>query len=149
VKCQSPSVCDNSRDLQTILSSLNDFNRYGDLYLRVNLVHVPAVSFESIPIDAIVTADSTGKAAVKGKLYKPNSLKDLIDVRVQIFDSHDKLIHADENRLTPWFGEIELTKFEAKDVAFWPECEDCPAFQPQHTSVFLRRRKLHPFPLCL
>jgi beta-galactosidase len=34
--------CDNSRDLETIPSSLSDFNRYGGLYRPVHLVYLPA-----------------------------------------------------------------------------------------------------------
>src|SRR5438270_6020497 len=43
-------LCDNSRDLDRMPSDLSDFSLYGGMYRHVNLVYLPAVSFETVHV---------------------------------------------------------------------------------------------------
>lgn len=61
--------CDNSRDLQLIPSDMSDFNLYGGLYRYVNLVHTPALCFETVQLDASLDeAGGSGSLTVRARL---------------------------------------------------------------------------------
>jgi beta-galactosidase len=68
---------DNSRDLELIPSDLSDFNLYGGIYRYLNLVYVPAVSFDKVHVKASTdAAGKNGVVRVKAFLYDPANIKE-------------------------------------------------------------------------
>jgi beta-galactosidase len=112
-------LCDNSRDLDLIPSSLSDFVRYGGLYRPVNLVYVPAISPERIHIDAVAQPGKPAKVSVKAKLFNPGSLIDTTNVQVRIFDPGGSIVYNNSRDLPAWSGETELASFEVSIPQLW------------------------------
>ncbi|MDF2937737.1 MAG: glycoside hydrolase family 2 protein [Paenibacillaceae bacterium] len=57
-------LADNSRDLQTVPSDISDFNLYGGIYRKVQLVYVPALSLERVHVEVRTEAkNGSGGAA--------------------------------------------------------------------------------------
>ena len=85
--------CDNSRDVEMIPSDLSDFNVYGGLYRYVNLIEVPAVSFDHVQINTNVDAQGVAgeidfKAMLRGDVPNESPAK----VLIQITDPLGKLV---------------------------------------------------------
>src|ERR1700676_5454629 len=112
-------MCDNSRDLEMIPSSLNDFDRFGGLYRYVNLVYLPAISLERVHIDAVVQPSQPAKVSVKGRLYNPGLLNDEVDILVRIFDPKGSIIHTVSQQVGAWEGERELSTFVVETPDLW------------------------------
>jgi len=63
---------DNSRDLETIPSSLSDFNIYGGLYRYLDLVYTPSLSIDKVFAQAATdVAGKEGRVRIKTLLYNP------------------------------------------------------------------------------
>jgi beta-galactosidase len=112
-------LCDNSRDLEMIPSSLSDFNRYGGLYRYVNLVYVPALSLEGVLIESAVQAKQPAKVSIKARLYNPESLNETARVSLRVLDPKGATIYRSNQALTPWKGEGKLATFDIKSPQLW------------------------------
>jgi beta-galactosidase len=112
-------MCDNSRDNETVPSSLNDFHRYGGLYRPVNLVYVPAVSLERIHIDAELVSKKEAKVSLRARLYNPESLKEPVHVEIGILDPHGRVIYSSTRSSEVWSGEQEIASFDVNDAQLW------------------------------
>ena len=112
-------MCDNSRDLETIPSSLNDFTRFGGLYRYVNLVYVPAISPERVHITAIVQPGQPAHVSVKARLHNPQFLDDSLEILIRLYDPKGSNIHTSSQRLDPWKGEQELLALEVNSPDLW------------------------------
>src|SRR5229473_2591393 len=112
-------LCDNSRDLEMIPSSLSDFNRYGGLYRYVNLCYLPALSLERVRIESSVQADQSANIAVKARLFNPRALSEAVRVSVRVFDPDGALIHSSSRTAAPWKGEAKLAAFAVKAPQLW------------------------------
>ncbi len=83
--------CDNTRDLEMIPSDLSDFNVYGGLYRYVDLISLPAVSFEQIHIDTQIDADyKHATIKVTPKLYNPSGIKGVASITYSLLDPEGK-----------------------------------------------------------
>src|SRR5207248_488657 len=70
-------LCDNSRDLDRMPSDLSDFSLYGGMYRHVNLVYLPAVSFETVHARTdFPSPKGPAKIAIFGTLYNPTNATD-------------------------------------------------------------------------
>jgi len=112
-------MCDNSRDLEMIPSSLNDFDRFGGLYRYVNLVYLPAISLERVHIDAVVQPSQPAKVSLKARLYNPGLVNDEVAILVRIFDPKGSIIHTVSQRIGAWEGERELSTFLVEAPNLW------------------------------
>ncbi|MGF7139447.1 glycoside hydrolase family 2 TIM barrel-domain containing protein [Roseimarinus sediminis] len=106
--------CDNSRDLELIPSDLSDFNLYGGLYRYVNLLSVPAVSFNQIHVDA-QPAKGYKKATVSitPQLYNPFNFEGKFIVNYTILDPDGKTVaslKAEGNRTDALQSSVEIKK---------------------------------------
>ncbi len=135
-------LCDNSRDLEMIPSSLSDFNRYGGLYRYVNLCYLPALSLERVRIESSVQADQSANIAVKARFFNPRALSEAVRVSVRVFDPDGALIHSSSRTAAPWKGEAKLAAFAAKAPQLWSpsrpalyRCEVTLASSDGETSV--------------
>jgi beta-galactosidase len=91
-------LCDNSRDLERIPSSLSDFVVYGGLYRHVNLIEVPAVSVARVLVGTQVTPSANGVSAsvdVSARFYDPTGNKEPLDVSVTIRDPDGKIVSSE------------------------------------------------------
>ena len=67
--------CDNRHDEELIPSDLSDFNLYGGIYRPVNLVYLPAVGVERIPVTPSLSADRRrASVSVALHLYNPQKI---------------------------------------------------------------------------
>ncbi|HKY44788.1 MAG TPA: glycoside hydrolase family 2 TIM barrel-domain containing protein, partial [Pyrinomonadaceae bacterium] len=112
-------MCDNSRDLEMIPSNLSDFNLYGGLYRYVHQLFVPAISLERIHIEPELLANGKAKVAVKARLYNPSSLKDEVEVNVEIRDPRDRVIHSTSRKLAPWAETQNVAAFSIDKPELW------------------------------
>lgn len=116
--------CDNSRDLEMIPSDLSDFNLYGGLYRHVNLVYVPAVSFEQIRIEAKV-AGKNGTLEIKPWFYRPEGTTEEGSLCVTLYDPAGKRI--EQRKVQARDGSC--IRFEVKRPVLWevdrPELYSC------------------------
>ena len=112
-------LCDNSRDLEMIPSSLSDFNRYGGLYRYVNLAYLPAVSLQRVLIQPVLEAKQSAKVSVKARLYNPRSAGDALKISLRILDPRGDTIYRSNQTLPPWKGEAKLATFEIKSPQLW------------------------------
>lgn len=84
---------DNSRDLEMIPSSLSDFNIYGGIYRYLNLVYVPAVSFDKLFVKAEVDKEGkAGKLTVTPRFYDPAFEGGDASIELRITDPSGKLV---------------------------------------------------------
>ncbi len=113
-------LCDNSRDLDRMPSDLSDFSLYGGLYRHVNLVYVPALSLETVHIKVdLPSPKSPAEIAIIGTLYNPSSMSDSIGIAVDIVDAQGVTIHTAKQKLTPWTGAKEFTRFTLQSPKLW------------------------------
>jgi beta-galactosidase len=111
--------CDNSRDLEAIPSSLNDFCRYGGLYRPVNLVYLPAISLDHVHVETSVSASGSAAVRVKARLYNPDSLADKLRISIRLLDPSGSVIHTTSTQIPPWKGEQVLTTFQTHEPVLW------------------------------
>jgi beta-galactosidase len=111
--------CDNSRDLEAIPSSLNDFYRYGGLYRHVNLVIVPAISLERVHIEPVIQPEGGARARVMARLYNPARLAGDLQVSVRISDPRGEVVYNASQRLAPWKGKREIGDWQVAQPLLW------------------------------
>jgi beta-galactosidase len=112
-------LCDNSRDLDMIPSTLSDFNRYGGLYRYVNLRYVPAISLERVLIESAMQANQSATVSLRSRLYNPRSRKESLRISVRVFDPAGALIHSSSRTMAPWNSEAKLETFAVKSPRLW------------------------------
>jgi beta-galactosidase len=113
-------LCDNSRDLERMPSDLSDFSLYGGLYRHVNLVYVPAVSFETVHVRTdFPSPTSPAKIAIVATLYNPTNAPDSLEVSVDVTDANGNSIHHSKQTMKPWQGVTELTSFTVAKPQLW------------------------------
>ena len=113
-------LCDNSRDLDRIPSDLSDFSLYGGLYRHVNLVYVPAVSFETVHIrTALPTPKSPAAITIVATLYNPAATTDPLNLTVEVAGASGATIHRSKHVLTPWQGASEIVSFTIPAPELW------------------------------
>ncbi len=76
-------LCDNSRDLERIPSSLSDFVLYGGLYRHVNLQTVPSSSIARLHVDSEVQPGKPAQLSVFARFHSPGGPRP-VDLRVEI-----------------------------------------------------------------
>jgi len=113
-------LSDNSRDLDRIPSDLSDFSLYGGLYRHVNLVYVPAVSFETVHIrTALPTPKSPAAITIVATLYNPAATTDPLNLTVEVAGASGATIHRSKHVLTPWQGASEIVSFTIPAPELW------------------------------
>ena len=112
-------LCDNSRDLETIPSALNDFHRFGGLYRNVTLTCVPAISLRRVHIGVDVTPPASAQITIKVQLHNPGSSRDELQLLVRIFDPKGSLVRTATRRLPAWEGESEVSRFKLDTPELW------------------------------
>ena len=84
---------DNSRDLEMIPSSLSDFNIYGGIYRSLNLVYLPAVSFDKVHVKAEVDKEGKmGKLTINTNLYEPTKSTENSKIQIRLMDPSGKAV---------------------------------------------------------
>ena len=111
--------CDNSRNLEMIPSSLNDFNRYGGLYRYVNLTYVPAISLERVHVHTIVEASGKAKVNIGARLYNPAALNHDVELAVRVLGPDGSLVHSSSQHLRVWDSEQPVSSFSLDTPHFW------------------------------
>jgi beta-galactosidase len=102
--------CDNSRDLEMIPSTLNDFNLYGGLYRYLNLRYVPAISMERVHVrDGVISA----------RLHNPRGLKEEVALEISVTDPAGKVLHTESSKRKPWTGEQQIARFKVDAPQLW------------------------------
>ncbi len=111
--------CDNTRDLETIPSSLSDFNLYGGIYRYLNLEYVPAVSIDKI--FALAEVDNAGKFGnLKLNLRLLNPLKlTTAKVDISLIDPAGKIINQFAKQLDTFSDDISVAEFSVKNPQLW------------------------------
>lgn len=112
-------MCDNSRDLEMIPSSLNDFTRHGGLYRYVNLTYVPVISLKQVHIDPIVNRGGASRACVRATLYNPTLLRDEVEISVRLFDPGGGVFHTSSKSLVLWDSEAEIACAQVSSPQLW------------------------------
>jgi beta-galactosidase len=110
---------DNSRDLEMIPSDLSDFNLYGGIYRYLDLVYVPAVSFDKVFAHAEV--DSTGKQgrlAIKARFHDPLNTG-AANVSIKLIDPSGKVIRQADKKLATLNGDIDITDLVIVSPQLW------------------------------
>src|ERR1700728_317493 len=120
-------LCDNSRDLETIPSSLNDFHRFGGLYRNVTLVYEPLISLRRVHITADMSHSASAQVTVKARLRNSDALEDDIQLRIRILDPKGALVQTTTGRFRAWDGERELSTFRLDNPELW---------SPSHPSLY-------------
>lgn len=112
-------LCDNSRDLERIPSSLSDFNLYGGLYRKVHLVQVPLVSLERMLVATSVRAGQPATVDVRARLYNPDSRAGVVTARVRIIDPAGTEIFATSRTMPCWDGAQTIAQTAIAAPALW------------------------------
>jgi len=112
-------LCDNSRDPETIPSSLNDFHRFGGLYRNVSLNYAPSISLERVHIAVDISKSASAQVTVKARLYNPVPLRDEVQLSIRVFDSKDSLVRTTTGRFPAWEGEQEISTFKLDNPELW------------------------------
>ncbi|WP_207532299.1 glycoside hydrolase family 2 TIM barrel-domain containing protein [Desertivirga arenae] len=111
--------CDNSRDAEMIPSSLSDFNIYGGIYRYLNLVYVPALSFDKLFAEAVLSNDlNTGTIQVRGRFYNPHHLVKG-NLVLKLKDPKGKEIGTIKSPLTSLNGDLTLGTLKIKNPDKW------------------------------
>jgi beta-galactosidase len=113
-------LCDNSRDLDRIPSDLSDFSLYGGMYRHVNLVYVPAISFETIHAQvSLPSPKASAEVSIQGTLYNPTRTNDSLEISIEVVDAQGSTVHKATQKLTPWTDAKELTHFTLNSPKLW------------------------------
>lgn len=113
-------LCDNSRDLDRIPSDLSDFSLYGGLYRHVNLVYVPAVSFEMVHIrTSLPTPKGPAGISIVATLYNPAAATATLNINVEVANSSGASVHSSKHVLTPWQASSEVVSFAIPAPELW------------------------------
>jgi beta-galactosidase len=112
-------LCDNSRDLETIPSSLNDFHRYGGLYRSVSLVYVPLICLERVHIMVDMSQATTAEVGIMARLYNPALLHEDLQLQVRVYDPRNSLVHTTNKHLPAWAEEQEISSFKLTEPELW------------------------------
>ncbi|GAC1377663.1 MAG: hypothetical protein NVS3B25_10060 [Hymenobacter sp.] len=124
---------DNSRDVEMIPSALSDFNLYGGLYRYLNLVYVPALSFEHVFAKAEVDkAGKRGTLGIKASLLNPAPGADA-QVTVRVVDPKGKAVGKYQAKLAVTAGEQEIHTFQIPKPTLWSP--DSPALYTVSVTV--------------
>ena len=110
--------CDNSRDTEMIPSDMSDFNLYGGIYRYLNLVYLPAVSFERIALKA--APDAKGKKwtlHLDASLYSPAGQQDA-QIDIKVLDPQGKEIATKTGNSS---GGSFAADFEIKKPVLWSD----------------------------
>lgn len=124
---------DNSRDLEMIPSDLSDFNLYGGIYRYLNLVYVPALSFDKI--FALAETDKVGKVGkvkVSARLYNPTEETQAV-VTIRLIDPNGKILQHVEKSIADFTNELSLADFLVKSPLLWTT--EKPVLYSLETSV--------------
>ena len=120
-------LCDNSRDQETIPSSLNDFHRFGGLYRDVMLMYAPSISLERVHIRVDVSRSASAQITIKARLYNPVLIRDEVHLLVRVFDPKGSLVGTANRRLMAWDGELEISTHTLDSPELW---------SPGHPSLY-------------
>jgi len=120
-------LCDNSRDLEMIPSSLNDFHRFGGLYRNVTLFYVPLISLKQVHITATMSQSALAQVKIKAKLRTPDALQDEVQLRIRLFDPKGSLVQSTTGRFQAWDGEQQISTFKLDRPELW---------SPSHPSLY-------------
>ncbi|HEY0710217.1 MAG TPA: glycoside hydrolase family 2 TIM barrel-domain containing protein [Polyangia bacterium] len=112
-------LCDNSRDLERIPSSLSDFVLYGGLYRHVNLVEVPAISLTRVLIDSTVAADGSAKLAINTRFWNPTQSTSAVTLSVVVTDPDAKVVYEKTSTAKAGAGTHALANFGLQDAKLW------------------------------
>jgi beta-galactosidase len=113
-------LCDNSRDLDRIPSDLSDFSLYGGMYRHVNLVYVPAISFETLHVRTeLPSVNSAAKISIAGTLYNPAGTTDSLDVAIEVLNAKGESIHSSKHKQKAWKDAAELASFTISTPELW------------------------------
>ncbi len=112
-------LCDNSRDADTIPSSLNDFHRFGGLYRDVTLHYVPVVSLERVHIAVDMVRPESAQLTIKARLHNPVRLTEEVQILIRIFDSRGSLVQTTTRRLSAWEGEQDISTIKLNNPELW------------------------------
>jgi beta-galactosidase len=119
-------LCDNSRDLETIPSELNDFHRFGGLYRNLTLFYVPAISLERVHIHVEMSRAARAQVSVRVRLHNPRAFREEVELLIRMFDSKGSLLRSATRRLPAWEGEQEAASFQVESPELW---------SPRHPSL--------------
>lgn len=112
-------LCDNSRDLEMIPSSLSDFNLYGGLYRPVHLQYRPSVAIERVHILTDVPPRGKAVGYIVARLSNPATLETVLEVSLRVVDPSGKEVHASTQTLQAWFGDRQLAQFDVLSPELW------------------------------
>jgi len=112
-------LCDNSRDLEMIPSSLNDFHRVGGLYRPVTLIYLPSISLERVHTVVDMSRSASAQIAIKARLHNPVQYRDEVQLLVRVFDPKGSLVRTTTGRLPTWEGEQEISTFKLDNPELW------------------------------
>jgi beta-galactosidase len=113
-------LCDNSRDQDRMPSDLSDFSLYGGMYRHVNLVYVPAVSFETIHIRTdLPSPDGHAKITLLGILHNPTASATPLDITIEVTDAKGSPVHHSRRTLQPWQDASEIGSFTVPKPNLW------------------------------
>ncbi|MBE3098654.1 MAG: glycoside hydrolase family 2 protein, partial [Planctomycetes bacterium] len=112
-------LCDNSRDLERIPSSLSDFNLYGGLYRQVHLTTVPAISLERVHVAPDVRPGQAARLDVRARLYNPAALPDAVSIRMRVVDPAGREVHTSIRSLPPWAGMRPIASATVDRPVLW------------------------------
>ncbi len=120
-------LCDNSRDLEMIPSSLNDFHRFGGLYRNVTLIYEPLISLRRVHITTAISDSAAAQITIKARLRNPAALGDEVQIRIRVFDRKGSLVQSTTGRFQPWDGEQQISTFKLDRPELW---------SPSHPSLY-------------
>lgn len=112
-------LCDNSRDLETIPSSLNDFYRFGGLYRNVTLIYVPLISLKQVHVTAAMSHSASAQITVKARLRNPVALQDEVQLRIRVLDPNGSVVQTTTGHFRAWDGEQEISTFKVDNPELW------------------------------
>ncbi len=113
-------VCDNSRDLDRIPSDLSDFSLYGGLYRHVNLVYVPAVSFETVHVNTkLASPKSQAEISIVATLYNPTGVSGPLEVAVEVLNQKGASVQSSKRTMKPWTSTSEIAAFRIATPDLW------------------------------
>lgn len=125
-------LCDNSRNIDRLPSDLSDFTLYGGLYRPVHLIHVPAVSLESVHTRVTFEPGQPAAVQVTGRLYAPQGGAAPLTCSVVLFDPLGRRVFQQTTERPAWAGESELAKFVLEKPQLWaprtPNLYRCEVF---------------------
>lgn len=110
---------DNSRNVERIPSSMSDFNVYGGIYRKLNLIYTPSLSFKKPAIESVVNSKTANaRVTVTTSIINHSKLENA-ELTVRLYSPEGKLLFEKKEIVNVKASNSSQLSFDIKKPMLW------------------------------